>query len=84
MKQTLKEFAIGAITGGAFTLLACTVASAQTVTAPETLMVNVPNVGPSRLESVNYCLRERNVSRYQDLITDDDFVTFERCLRDLT
>ncbi len=48
------------------------------------LMVNVPNIGYSRLESVNYCLDRGGVDKYQDLITDSDFVNFERCLIDLT
>jgi hypothetical protein len=48
------------------------------------LMTNVPNIGPSRIESVNYCLKDVGVDRYQDLMTDSDFVNFERCLLDLT
>ncbi len=48
------------------------------------LMTNVPNIGPSRIESVNYCLHDVGVDRYQDLTTDSDFVGFERCLQDLT
>ncbi len=48
------------------------------------LMVNVPNIGPSRIESVNYCLKDVGVDRYQDLMTDSDFVNFEACLQDLT
>ena len=50
----------------------------------DSLMVSVPNVGQSRIESVTFCLNESGVDRYQDLLTDDDFVTFERCLIDLT
>ncbi len=48
------------------------------------LMTNVPNIGPSRIESVNYCLKGVGVDRYQDLMTDSEFVNFERCLQDLT
>ena len=48
------------------------------------LMVNVPNVGPSRVESLNYCIKNVGVDKYQDLITDSDFVNFERCMLDLT
>jgi hypothetical protein len=48
------------------------------------LMVNVPNVGPSRVESLNYCIKDVGVDKYQDLITDSDFVNFERCMLDLT
>jgi hypothetical protein len=48
------------------------------------LMVTVPNIGPSRIESVSYCLNSLGVDKYQDLITDSDFSDFEHCLRDLT
>ena len=48
------------------------------------LMTNVPNIGPSRIESVNFCLKDVGVDRYQDLMTDSDFVNFEACLQDLT
>jgi hypothetical protein len=48
------------------------------------LMTNVPNIGPSRIESVSYCLKFVGVDKYQDLITDLEFVGFERCLQDLT
>jgi hypothetical protein len=48
------------------------------------LMVSVPNVGLSRVESLNYCLKDVGVDKYQDLITDSDFVNFERCMVDLT
>ena len=51
---------------------------------PNGLMVNVPNVGPSRVESLNYCIKDVGVDKYQDLITDSDFVNFERCMLDLT
>jgi hypothetical protein len=61
-------------------------ASVNSVSLPvdNGLMTNVPNIGPSRIESVNYCLNDVGVDRYQDLITDSDFVNFEGCLRDLT
>jgi hypothetical protein len=48
------------------------------------LMVTVPNIGPSRIESVSYCLKSVGVDKYQDLITDSEFSNFEGCLRDLT
>jgi hypothetical protein len=48
------------------------------------LMTNVLNIGPSRIESVNYCLKDVGVDNYQDLTTDSDFVNFEGCLQDLT
>jgi hypothetical protein len=48
------------------------------------LMVEVPNVGLSRIETVSFCLEQVNVDRYQDLITDSDFAGFEGCLADMT
>ena len=48
------------------------------------LMTNVPNIGPSRIESVSFCLKDVGVDRYQDLMTDSDFSEFESCLLDLT
>ena len=48
------------------------------------LMTNVPNVGISRVESVDYCLKFVGVDRYQDLMTDSEFGNFEACLIDLT
>jgi hypothetical protein len=48
------------------------------------LMVTVPNIGPSRIESVSYCLKFVGVDKYRDLLTDSDFSQFEGCLTDLT
>ena len=48
------------------------------------LMTNVPAVGYSRVESVNYCLTDVKVKNYQDLVTDEQFETFNKCLVDLT
>lgn len=48
------------------------------------LMVSVPNVGYSRVETLTFCLNEGGVDTYQDLITDSDFVNFERCMADMT
>ena len=48
------------------------------------LMTQVPNVGVSRVESVDYCLKFVGVDRYQDLMTDSEFGNFEACLVDLT
>ena len=61
-----------------------TPASATPRAVDNGLMVNVPNVGPSRVESLNYCIKNVGVDKYQDLITDSDFVNFERCMLDLT
>ena len=48
------------------------------------LMTNVPSVGYSRVESVAFCLTDVKVKNYQDLITDEQFETFNKCLVDLT
>lgn len=48
------------------------------------LMVDVPNVGYSRVETLNFCLNEGGAEKYQDLITDSDFVNFERCMVEMT
>ena len=48
------------------------------------LMTNVPNVGYSRVETVDFCLKQKGVAKYQDLITDSDFANFERCLEEMT
>lgn len=48
------------------------------------LMTQVPNIGVSRVESVDYCLKSVGVDRYQDLMTDSEFGDFEACLIDLT
>lgn len=47
------------------------------------LMVEVPNVGYSRVETLNFCLNEGGVDVYQDLITDSDFAVFERCMEEM-
>lgn len=48
------------------------------------LMVDVPNVGQSRYETVNFCLHESGVDKYQDLLTDTDVESFESCLIEMT
>lgn len=44
------------------------------------LMVDVPNFGVSRLETVTFCLKEAGVENYQDMITDSHFDYFEGCM----
>lgn len=48
------------------------------------LMVNVPNIGYSRIETVNFCLGEVGAEKYQDLLTDSQFEGFEACLIEMT
>jgi hypothetical protein len=44
------------------------------------LMTDVPNFGPSRVETVNFCVKQAGVDKYQELSTDYEFVTFEDCM----
>lgn len=46
----------------------------------DSLMVSVPNFGPSRYETVNFCLNDAGVDKYQDLMTDTEVETFESCM----
>lgn len=48
------------------------------------LMAEVPGYGPSRVETISFCLNESGVDRYQDLLTDTQVEGFDRCLRDQT
>ena len=48
------------------------------------LMVNDPMFGPSRLETVVFCLNDAGVDRYQDLITDEHFDVYEGCMIEMT
>jgi hypothetical protein len=59
-------------------------AKATPVAIDQGLMVNVPGVGYSRVETVNFCLNEGGVEVYQQLLTDSDFANFEACLHEMT
>ena len=48
------------------------------------LMVWVPGYGHSRVETVQACLEDAGVGRYQDLITDSHFEIFNGCLESYT
>lgn len=54
------------------------------IAVPESLMVNVPNFGPSRYETVAFCLQQSGVEYYQDLVTDTQNELFEGCMVDMT
>jgi len=58
--------------------------SGSTTKVKEPLMVNVPSIGYSRVETVNMCLQDAKVKVYQDLITDSQLDTFTTCLKDNT
>ena len=47
-------------------------------------MVNVPNFGYSRYETVSFCLTDANVVKYQDLTTDMEWETFSSCMTENT
>ncbi len=59
-------------------------ASATPVAIDNGLMINIPNIGYSRVETVSFCLNEVGVDKYQDLLTDSDFASFEGCLEEMT
>ena len=48
------------------------------------LMTNVPGYGPSRIETVDFCVKQAGVDRYQDLLSDYEFETFHGCLEENT
>lgn len=87
MKQTLKEFAVGVTFGAAFSLLACTVASARSVINPNEPMVVVPGLevlGASRISTVLHCQRAEGISNWRTLTTDSEFELMEACLLEHT
>ena len=66
-------------------LLNKTIATKPAVYDPGEPMVTLPafkDLGPSRTSTIKAC--EFEVKKYRDLITDEDFLTFESCLIDLT
>ena len=48
------------------------------------LMTTVPGFGPSRVETVSFCLTDAQVTKYQDIITDTQVEVFGACLRENT
>jgi hypothetical protein len=48
------------------------------------LMLEVPGIGYSRVETLSFCLNFAGVDKYQDLLTDSEFVTFNECMADNT
>ena len=51
---------------------------------PESLMVDVPNIGMSRFETVQMCLSVVDVEKYHDMMTDWEFGEFEYCMEENT
>jgi hypothetical protein len=58
--------------------------SVKAVPADNGLMVNVPNFGQSRFETVAFCLQQSKVDKYQNLTTDLEFETFNGCMLENT
>jgi hypothetical protein len=48
------------------------------------LMTDVPGYGPSRVETVTFCLNEVGVDTYQNLVTDTEVEAFGACLVEMT
>lgn len=48
------------------------------------LMAEVPGYGPSRVETIAFCLGEVGVDKYQDLLTDTEVEGFGQCLQEMT
>jgi hypothetical protein len=48
------------------------------------LMADVPGYGPSRVETITFCLNELGVDTYQDLLSDTEVEGFGSCLQEMT
>ena len=59
----------------------CGSACATPLPVDNGLMSAVPGIGPSRVETITFCLNESGVDKYQDLITDSQFDTFTHCMK---
>ena len=70
----------------AFAVAAATVlpATATPLAVDNGLMADVPNIGPSRVETISFCLNQSGVDKYQDLLTDTEFDTFAACMHEMT
>jgi hypothetical protein len=62
----------------------CQYSSTTMLAVDNGLMAWVPGYGHSRIETIQVCLEDAGVSRFQDLITDSHFETFGRCLEENT
>jgi hypothetical protein len=77
----IQLFALSALALGAVALAV----PVRPVLAPsDVLLTSVPGFGPSRVETVSYCLNDAGVDRYEDLGTDTEVERFGRCMTDLT
>ncbi len=83
----IKNFAIGALIGGSMALVAATVANARQIVNPTEAMVVVPGLeqlGPSRISSVQFCVKQTGVANWRQLVTDSELESMDLCLQDLT
>ena len=62
----------------------CRYSSATLLPTYPGLTTWIPGYGHSRLETVQVCLEDAGVTRFQDLITDSHFDTFGQCLESNT
>jgi hypothetical protein len=76
----MKQFLLATLTA----ILTAIPAGAKPFPVDNGLMAEVPGYGPSRVETITFCLGEVGVDRYQDLLTDTEVEGFDRCLRDQT
>jgi hypothetical protein len=76
----MKQFLLATLTA----FFATVPANATPLAVDNGLMAEVPGYGPSRVETITFCLGEVGVDRYQDLLTDTEVEGFDRCLRDQT
>jgi len=77
----IQLFALSALALGA---VALAVPVPPVIAPSDVLMTSVPGFGPSRVETVSYCLNDAGVDRYEDLRTDTEVERFGRCMTDLT
>jgi hypothetical protein len=78
MTYSLTALVLAAALGGAAP------ASATPLPVDNALMAYVPGFGPSRVETISFCLNDVGVDKYQDLITDSEVEGFDVCMRDNT
>lgn len=74
-KTLLKTLTALTLCGGA--------ATATPLPVDNALMAEVPGFGPSRVETISFCLNDVGVDRYQDLLTDTEVEGFDACMRDM-
>jgi hypothetical protein len=79
MKLFLLAFATAAIVP-----FAGIAAISHAVVNPAEKMFNDPQFGPSRISTVEFCLKEASVRQHSDLLTDSQFETYSACMAEMT